>query len=212
MRHTIAVNRKELAECGLVDIRLVDPSIGIDLRYSREDNIAGRPLYGPEFPPMLREATARRLAHANGILKQSGLGLVVWDAYRPHDTQVELWHACGCDPRYAANPVDHPSAHSRGCAVDVTLCDLSGNAVAIPTRFDDFSSRAASDYPQPDPAVRRNMRLLRHAMSAAGFIGLESEWWHFKDRDHAGMDFIPTARLPKVVREAVLSDEMGNSR
>lgn len=183
----------ELAKCGLVDIRTVDDSIGIDLRYSRADNVAGRALYGAEFPPLLRESTARRLVHANRLLGKHGLGLVVWDAYRPQETQMVLWHACGQDPRYAANPNQHPSAHSRGCAVDVTLRHLSGGAAAVPTGFDENSPRAAADFPHPDPAVRENLRLLQAAMTEAGFIGLASEWWHFKDRNCAAMAFIPTA-------------------
>ena len=197
--------RMDLSQTSLVDLSVFAPEIGIDLRYRLTDNIAQRPLYHAKFPALLHRDTAKRLRHANRLLKKSGLRLVVWDAFRPHDTQLALWEASGHDDRYVANPYRNPSLHSHGCAVDVTLQYLDGRMAAVPTKFDDFSARAASDFVHSDPVVKENMRLLKDAMWAAGFGTLQHEWWHFMDKDYKNLPFIPTSTLPHELQTMIRS-------
>eukprot|EP00112_Aurelia_sp_Birch-Aquarium-sp1_P008491 Seg19365.1 transcript_id=Seg19365.1/GoldUCD/mRNA.D3Y31 product="D-alanyl-D-alanine dipeptidase" protein_id=Seg19365.1/GoldUCD/D3Y31 len=167
-----------------VDVRKFDSSILVDLKYKTADNFTGRPLYRKDMPALLRVSTARRLAHANRLLKEDGLRIKVWDAYRPHATQVELWEASGKDPNFVANPHRTTSKHSHGVAVDVTLVKLDGSAVPMPTLFDDFTNKAASEYIHEEEDVRTNLHLLQEAMRRAGFKAIQSEWWHFTDKDH----------------------------
>lgn len=195
----------DLTQTSLIDLTQFDRSIGIDLRYKHADNIAHRPLYHADFPALLHRDTAKRLRHANRLLKKSDLRLVVWDAFRPHETQLALWEASGHDDRYVANPYRNPSLHSHGCAVDVTLQHLDGRMAAVPTQFDDFSAQAASDFVHPDPAVRENMRLLKEAMWAAGFGTLPHEWWHFMDKDYKQLPFIPSSALPHELHNMIRS-------
>jgi D-alanyl-D-alanine dipeptidase len=197
--------RMDLSQTSLVDLSVFAPEIGIDLRYRLTDNIAQRPLYHAKFPALLHRDTAKRLRHANRLLKKSGLRLVVWDAFRPHDTQIALWEASGHDDRYVANPYRNPSLHSHGCAVDVTLQYLDGRMAVVPTKFDDFSARAASDFVHSDPEVKENMRLLKEAMWAAGFGTLPHEWWHFMDKDYKTLPFIPTSTLPHELQTMIRS-------
>ena len=69
----------------LVDIRSIDPTIVVELRYATNRNIAGRALYPPELPALVRPTTAARLAKAQKFLRARHYGLKIWDAYRPLD-------------------------------------------------------------------------------------------------------------------------------
>lgn len=171
-----------LAKAGLIRIDEVDRSIAIDLRYTRESAIAGRPLYQAGMPALLRPETAVRLKRANDFLKLRGYRIQVWDAYRPPAAQLILWDASGHDDRYVANPYNKPSQHSCGTAVDVTLVTKSGQAVEMPTGFDAFTPMAAAGFRHPDPEVQARKELLQRAMRQAGFFRLPNEWWHFTDR------------------------------
>jgi beta-N-acetylhexosaminidase/D-alanyl-D-alanine dipeptidase len=127
---------------------------------------------------------AERLVRVQGRLRERGLGLKMWDCYRPLSVQERLWKLLP-DGRYVARPVFRDgvpvrgSKHNRGAAVDVTLVDGDGLDVPVPTDHDDFSERAHRDYRGGSPAARRNARVLRRAMKAEGFTGIASEWWHF---------------------------------
>ena len=55
-----------------------------------------------------------------------------------------------------ANPEKGYSSHSRGNTVDVTLTDLDGNAVEMPSGFDDFSPLADRDYSDVSPDAAAN--------------------------------------------------------
>ena len=169
----------------LVGIARLDPSLVVELRYATARNGAGKALYPPEFPALLRPAVARKLLDAQRRLRAEGLGLKVWDAYRPADAQRALWRQVG-QRRYVANPdaAGPGSMHPRGAAVDVTLVDLAtGRERPMPTDFDDFSLAAVGIYRGPDAAVGENLRRLHRAMADAGFLAQYREWWHFTDRD-----------------------------
>lgn len=153
----------------LTDLRTVIPDVVLDVRYAGKDNLAGRALY--PFPAAyLRRSAAEKLAKAAGTLRAKGLRLVVYDAYRPLSAQKALWKAKP-DARYVADP-KKGSSHNRGAAVDVALADKDGKALPAPSRFDEFGPRAKVRVPELDAA-----------MTAAGFVPLAEEWWHFKDAD-----------------------------
>ena len=195
----------DLTKTQLVDLSRIDRSLVIALQYKEAHNIAKRPLYHADFPALLHRNTATRLKKANALLRKNNLRLVIWDAYRPHETQLALWDASGHDDRYVANPHRNPSLHSHGCAVDVSLVHLDGSPAAVPTGFDDFSPRAASDYVHPDPVVQRHMRHLKEAMWAAGFGTLPQEWWHFMDQDYKSIPFIDSTTLPPELQKMIQS-------
>lgn len=165
---------------GLVDLRAHVPDVILDLRYALEDNVTGRRLYPENFPCFVNRGTATKVAAAAEYLAKRGRRLVVWDAFRPGEAQIALWRAAP-DDAYVADPRQRLSNHCRGAALDVTLADGDGHRLRMPSAFDDFSERAASRYQGTDPAVRRNLALLREAMLIAGFVYIQSEWWHFHD-------------------------------
>lgn len=163
----------------LVDLRRVDPTIVIELRYAGSNNIAQRPLYPRTMPPLVRPELAERLVAAQGLLRHFDFRLKIWDAYRPREAQAELWRASHNND-YVADPDSGAgSLHGWGIAVDATLADRLGHAVEMPTDFDDFTPAASWSYLGPRVAVRQHLRLLQMVMRDAGFYGLRSEWWHF---------------------------------
>jgi zinc D-Ala-D-Ala dipeptidase len=162
----------------LVDVRAFDPTIVIDLRYATSRNIFGRPLY-PAARALLRRPVAERLKRAQAGLWRQGLGLKLWDAYRPRSVQGRMW-ALRPGSRFIANP-RRGSKHSRGAAVDVTLVDRLGRELPMPTDFDEFSRRAHPSYHGGSPVARHNRSVLRRAMEAAGFHQNPGEWWHYDD-------------------------------
>jgi len=160
----------------LVDVIRLDSTIVIDLKYASSDNFVGVQLY-PVARCLLRQSVAERLVRVQRRLREQGLGLKVWDAYRPLFVQKKMWEILP-DPRYVAPPTKG-SRHNRGAAVDVTLVDSLGNELEMPTEFDDFSKRAAPTFQDVSPAARQNRQILIDAMTAEGFTGISSEWWHF---------------------------------
>jgi len=166
----------------LVEVTTLDPTIRLDLRYARADNFTGVAVY-PGARCLLRRDAAERLARVQRALQAEGLGLLVWDCYRPFSVQERFWTLVP-DERYVARPVridGRPasgSKHNRGAAVDVTLLDAAGHPLEMPTAFDDFSARAHRGAPA-SPAARANAARLEAAMAAEGFVPLATEWWHF---------------------------------
>lgn len=163
----------------LVEIQKVDPTILIDLRYAGARNVAGRPLYPPNMPALVRASVAQRLVKAQAYLQASHYGLKIWDAYRPPAAQAQLWELFR-NAAYVANPADgRGSLHTWGVAVDATLVDEKGNELAMPTDFDAFTPAAGLHYKGNDPQVTLHLKILQTAMKRGGFYGLRTEWWHF---------------------------------
>ncbi len=167
----------------LVDLALIDPTIAVELRYAGTDNFAGKAFYGMQRC-YLRLSVAYRLALAQEELRSRGVGLKVWDAYRPLSVQKALWRAAP-DREYVARP-GFRARHPRGAAVDVTLVYPDGTAVEMPTDFDDFSPAASRTHRRHSLKTRQNLDILERAMRRAGFLPLGSEWWHYDDPDWAG--------------------------
>ena len=163
----------------LVDIKTVDPTILVELRYAGSKNMAGRPLYAPDMPALVRASVAQRLVKAQAYLRQSHYGLKIWDAYRPPDAQAQLWQLLQ-NSSFVANPADgRGSLHTWGVAVDATLVDDKGNELAMPTDFDAFTPAAGIYYKGNSPEVVLHLKILQAAMKRGGFYGLRTEWWHF---------------------------------
>lgn len=168
-----------MSEEELVDIKKVDPTILVELRYAGSKNIAGRPLYPPDMPALVRASVAQRLAKAQAYLQVNHYRLKVWDAYRPPPAQAQLWQLFQ-NASFVANPGDgRGSLHTWGVAVDATLVDEKGNELSMPTDFDAFTPAASLYYKGNDPQVALHLKILQTAMKRGGFYGLRTEWWHF---------------------------------
>ena len=182
-------------ETDFVDIKSVEKTIVVDLRYAGANNVARHPLYPPGTPALVREGLARRLVVVQEYLRKKGFGLKIWDAYRPQSAQVKLWQLTH-NRSFVADPKEgRGSMHIRGAAVDATLVDSSGNDVPMPTDFDSFTPAALLDYSGRSPAVRGNLKLLQKAMAHGGFYGLRTEWWHFCAPDWKKFDPVPELKV-----------------
>jgi len=162
----------------MVEVTSVCPTIFVELRYATARNFTGKQIYPRRARCLLRRTVAERLCRAQAELRLRGLGLKIWDAYRPAWAHAMLWKSVP-NPEYVAAPSDGGSWHTWGAAVDVTLVDLEGREQAMPTDFDDFTDAAKSEYRGGNPTIAANVKMLRTAMKNAGFRGLRDEWWHF---------------------------------
>ena len=95
--------RAEESKLELLDIRSIDPSIVVELRYAGRNNLTGHALYPPGTPALVRPEVAQRLAIAQRFLRRRAHGLKIWDAYRPRSAQVQLWRAAPAND-YVADP------------------------------------------------------------------------------------------------------------
>jgi zinc D-Ala-D-Ala dipeptidase len=165
----------------LVDLQTVNPRIRIELRYATTDNFLGKAMYRLN-KCFLRREVAERLSKVQVDLEGLGLGLKVWDGYRPLSVQKEFWKLVS-DERYVASPVKG-SRHNRAAAVDLTLVDRHGKELEMPTKFDDFTEAAGAYAPCTERAAEHR-KLLQRLMKTHGFEILPTEWWHF---DAAGWE------------------------
>jgi zinc D-Ala-D-Ala dipeptidase len=165
-------------EPALLNIKDVAPGILVEMRYATTDNFTKTKLY-PLAECLLCEPAAERLARVQANLEKKGLGLKVWDCYRPVSVQKKLWEIIP-DDRYVANP-SKGSKHNRGASVDLTLVDKNGRELLMPTPFDEFTEKAHRDFMDLPPEALKNRAVLEEAMEAEGFVPLPTEWWHFDD-------------------------------
>lgn len=163
--------------------------IGIDLRYATPHNFIGRDLYSPLDCAWLHRDAAGAIERAVAWLaaRRPGCTLLVLDALRPHRVQEQLWEALADTGlrMYLADPA-RGSIHSYGMAVDVTIAGEDGRELDMGTGFDDMTELSHPALESQMLAAGRltaqqaaNRQLLRDAMSGAGFVGINSEWWHF---------------------------------
>ena len=163
--------------------------IAVDLRYATANNFVGRDLYSPFDCAWLHRDAAAALEQVVAWLAQRrpGYTALVLDALRPQRVQEQLWHALDGTglQMYLANPV-RGSIHSYGMALDLTLLDEAGVELDMGTGFDDMTELSHPALEEGFLAAGQlsdeqvaNRRLLRDAMLEAGFLGINTEWWHF---------------------------------
>lgn len=170
-------------EPDLVELTTLDPTIRLDVRYATANNFVGRPVYD-EARAFLQRPAAEALLRAGARLKAQGYGLLIHDGYRPWSVTKLFWDLTPPEKRdFVADPAKG-SRHNRGCAVDLSLYDLAtGEPVAMPSAYDDFSEKAHPDYAGGTESERLHRDRLRAAMEAEGFSVYEVEWWHFDFED-----------------------------
>lgn len=170
-------------EADLVELIKLDKTIKLDIRYARSDNFVGRPVY-TEARAFLQRPAAEALLQVHQQLKKQGLGLAIFDGYRPWTVTKLFWEVTPEDKRkFVANP-KNGSRHNRGCAVDLSIYDLkTGKLIPMPSDFDDFSDKAHPEYTGGTAEETKNRNMLRKMMEAVGFTVNENEWWHFDYKD-----------------------------
>lgn len=166
-------------EAHLVELITLDSTIKLDIRYATDNNFVGKTVY-PEARAFLQKPAAKALLRVHKKLKKQGLGLLIFDGYRPWAITKLFWEVTPEDKRkFVANP-EKGSKHNRGCAVDLSIYDLkTGLPIDMPSGFDEFTERASPDYTGGTVKERNNRDLLRKLMEYEGFTVNANEWWHF---------------------------------
>lgn len=170
-------------EADLLELVKLDKTVKLDIRYARTDNFVGKVVY-PQARAFLQRPAAEAVLRVHQTLKKQGLGIVVFDGYRPWSITKLFWEVTPDDKRkFVANPKTG-SRHNRGCAVDLSIYELkTGRLVPMPSDFDEFTERASPDYKGGTPEETGNRDLLRKLMEAEGFTVNANEWWHFDYKD-----------------------------
>ncbi len=186
---------------GFVSLGEFIPDAILEIRYYSAYNFVGARIDGYEAPIALatREA-AEALKMVSDDLKEKGLRLVIYDAYRPQravdhfvrwaedvqDTAMKAVFYPDADKAdlFHLGYIARRSGHSRGSTVDVALLDeASGQRLDMGGPFDFFGELSHPDYAGVTPQQHANRMLLQDAMGRRGFKPLSSEWWHFTLRD-----------------------------
>lgn len=163
----------------MIELRSLMPNIVYDLRYASTNNFMHRLMYhAGTNRTFLRLPAARALAQVQTELNKKGLGLKIFDAYRPYSVTVKFWELVH-DERYVANPAKG-SGHNRGIAVDLTIINLkTGEELNMGTGFDNFTDSAHHAFTKLPEEVLQNRDLLKTTMEKYGFKLFETEWWHY---------------------------------
>ena len=160
--------------------------VEISLQYATSANFTGRPFYSPHARCFLHPDAARCMQVAISLAAPLGLRFIIYDAFRPSETQWKLWEHTP-DPNFLADPAKG-SPHSRGVAVDLTLIDGTGTPLDMGTAFDAFTPLSHHGRPDIPLQAQKNRLLLMGIMTTAGWDFYRNEWWHyqlFKSRDYA---------------------------
>lgn len=163
----------------MVELSRIDPRIIIECKWATPNNMLGRAAYADNCC-FLRRAAAERLSRVQSHLYEKGMGLKIWEGYRPLWMQQLLWNEIG-DHDLVSNPAHGRRTHIRGIAADVTLVQKKGDELKMPTAYCEFSKRDQMRHSWTDLSeeIIQNRLTLREAMEAQGFEIYEDEWWHY---------------------------------
>jgi zinc D-Ala-D-Ala dipeptidase len=162
----------------MVDLKSCIPTIVLDLRYASAGNFMKEKLYPPITTTYLRQPAAAALVKIQAQLKETGLGLKIFDAYRPYSVTEKMWEPIK-DDRYAADP-KKGSGHNRGIAVDLTIINLKNREeLNMGTDFDNFTDSAHHVFTNLPEEILQNRLLLKKIMEQHEFKALDTEWWHY---------------------------------
>ncbi len=183
LREKPPVEQGPFRPADLVELTTLNQGFRLDIRYAKNDNFLGTPVYSQERAFLQRPA-AEALVRVLKKLEELGYGLLIHDAYRPWYVTVMFWEATPREDHIFVADPKKGSKHNRGCAVDITLYDLkSGKAVEMPGLYDEMSPRSFPSFAGGTSLERWNRELLRKAMESEGFRVNPEEWWHFDYRE-----------------------------
>jgi D-alanyl-D-alanine dipeptidase len=188
---------------GFVDAAAVVDGLVVDMRYFGTSNFVGEKIDGYERPRCLLSApAANALAAVQRNLVARGLGLKVFDCYRPARAVAHFirWaRKADDDPKRKAEyypDIDKRdlfklgyiaarSGHSRGSTVDLSLVrrangtEIDGHELDMGTPFDFLSRKSWPSDRSVSAQAQENRALLAQAMRRGGFKPYSKEWWHF---------------------------------
>lgn len=195
----------------LVLLSDLDPTIHIELKLAGRHNPLGRKFYQRNLA-YLRYGTALKVLAAHARLREQGLSLKIWSAYRPLAVQEQMFLAFGRNGDWISDPYDvsGKKTHVRAVAVDCTLVDETGSELPMPTPYLDFlqgAERMRQEFMDLPEEVLNNRNLLKRTMMDHGLEPYSGEWWHYQDEDWAEYPIIRSDGI-KEVHETLLVEEL----
>jgi len=192
-----AIASDAVADTLLTDVRTLDSTIVVDLRYATSNNFTGAPLPGYlANRAFLRREPALALARVQSDLRGQGLGLKIFDSYRPVRAtlaMVDWTQRVNRGDLLRDGYIASRSRHNLGLAIDLTLIELAtGRELEMGTPFDTFS--AAAHTANATGVAAANRQRLKAAMERRGFTNYDQEWWHYT------YDVPNPLRFDKVIR------------
>lgn len=177
-----AVAPDAVADTLLTDVRTLDSTIVVELRYATSNNFTGAPLPGYlANRAFLRREAASALAQVQHALRDEGLGLKIFDSYRPVRAtlaMVDWTQRVNREDLLRDGYIASRSRHNLGLAIDLTLIErATGRELEMGTPFDTFS--AAAHTANATGVAAENRQRLKAAMERRGFLNYDQEWWHF---------------------------------
>jgi len=196
---SLYINSQEIPQ-GFIDLEEVVPSLIVDLRYGTSENFMGNPIDG--YISKIAVGTiemAEGIRKAQNTLNSYGLGIKIFDAYRPQKAvnhfirwskvQVDTINKIKHYPKLKKSSlfelgfIAKKSGHSRGSTIDLTIIYLEGKnkgkEVDMGGPWDFFGGLSNYDFPHLSKTQKYYRKLLRETLLASGFIPYEKEWWHF---------------------------------
>lgn len=170
----------------LVRLLDFDKEFIVDLKYATVDNFTKEKIY-KSGECYIHKNTAKLLINAKNIFKKDGYRVKIWDAYRPISAQARFWSILP-DNNFVARPPDMTNMkefktnHMNGLCVDITLADMEGVELVMPSKFDEFSLKASLSCPDICEDGRKNAEYMKGIMESVGFTAYQGEWWHFYDK------------------------------
>ncbi len=182
---------------GFVHIKDVVLEVKYEIRYSGKNNFLGRPVKGYEAPEaLMTKEAAYALKAVQTELNAKGLGLKIFDAYRPQRAVNDFiaWAKILSDTlQKRAYYPDVPkselfkrgfiatkSGHTRGSTVDLTIVDMkTGKELDMGSPYDFFGDISRHDAQRITSAQKQNRSQLKTVMEKHGFKSYSVEWWHY---------------------------------
>ena len=173
------------------------PPIENDIRYFTDNNFVGKPIEGYNAnKAMMTIEAAQALAEVQIDLVKNGMGLKIFDAYRPQravdhfvrwamdieDTvkKEQFYPNVKKSNLFREGYIAEQSGHSRGSTVDLTMVNLeNGREIDMGSPWDFFDPISWPSSTAVTRQQRANRRVLQTIMLEHGFRPIAEEWWHF---------------------------------
>lgn len=186
---------------GFVSLKDICPSLDIHMSYGTSDNFTGEIVDGYKTrKAYLAQVAAKALVLVQEDASREGLGLKIYDSYRPvkavrffqewankdetnPEIQKKFYPGFSRKELFQQGYIAKQSSHSRGCAVDLTLIELkSGDVLDMGSDFDYFNDLSHTESSRVSSDQLKNRLKLKELMEKHGFRNFYQEWWHYSFR------------------------------
>lgn len=161
----------------LVRVQDFIPDLYVNLRYGGTDNLAGRVIYSYR-DAYLRYGTVKKLMKVQEELKAKGLSLLIWDAYRPLEAQLDLSLIL---PDRGTNPVKGTIPFNNGETLSLAVVKADGSPVELPSDFDEDGPKSDRNFSDVSAAAAKYAGLLDSLMQKHGFNPYLAKWYRYTD-------------------------------